>query len=120
MKPKSKKRSDNLTRSITFAEEGVSVYGQIIRPFGNYRFEVRCSDMITRNCILRGKMLKRDWVQPNDIVLINLREDTPEKGDVLLKYTPAEVKVLRKNKYIPDTFGEEVIGGLSNVEFENL
>lgn len=95
------------------------MYGQIVRPFGSGRFEVVCSDSLLRVCKIRGSLHKRVWIQPNDIVLVLIRENEPHKGDIILKYFPPEVKILRDNKHIPDNFMEEAEKGV-NLEFDNI
>lgn len=96
-------KNSNTQRTMVYAEAGTSVYGQIQRVFGSGRFEVACSDSITRVCKVRGKLYKRVWIQLNDIVLVSNREED-DKGDIIHKYFPYEIKQLKDSKSIPETF----------------
>ncbi len=90
-------------RALTKADES-SVYGIIIRAFGNCSFEVYCSDAVTRIAHIRGNMIKRVWIKEDDIVLCSKREGDGKHCDIELKYTDAEVKTLKEGGYITDTF----------------
>lgn len=105
-------------RTMVFAEPGVSVYGQVTRAFGTGRFEIACSDAITRICKIRGSFHRRVWIQVNDIVLVSLRGED-EKGDIFHKYYPYEIKQLRKSNAIPDNF-VDTEATTANIEFDAL
>ncbi|KAF7684559.1 Eukaryotic translation initiation factor 1A [Astathelohania contejeani] len=109
----------NSNRTISYAIEGESIYGQVERPLGNARFEIICSDGVIRICKVRGSLHKRVWIQQNDIVLVSFREGDPNKGDIILKYFPQEVKILRDNKQIPDDFTASMEIP-ANVEFDSI
>lgn len=120
MKRKGKSNRSNRSdpqRTLVFASEGVSVYGHVIRPFGQCRFEVDCSDMMKRVAKVAGRMHKREFIKENDYVLVCLRPGEDKKGDIICKYYPSEIKVLKANKELPDTFGDNV-GENLNFEFE--
>lgn len=104
---KKKAERESVQRSIVYAIENESVYGIIIKALGQGRFEVKCSDMFTRIASLAGKLRKRVWVQANDYVLISLRPDESKKGDIICKYLPPEVKILRESRELPENFGEQ-------------
>lgn len=93
----------NAQRTMIYAEPGISEYGQVTRAFGSGRFEVVCTDSSTRVCKVRGSMYKRVWIQINDIVLVSNREED-NKGDIIHKYFPYEIKQLKDSKLIPENF----------------
>ena len=100
---KSKKQPQNRTRNLTL-KDMEQEYAQVIRALGNRRFECLCFDGFTRICHLRGNIRKRayTWVNADDIVLIAIREFEAGKADILQKYSPDEVRQLRKMGEIPD------------------
>lgn len=110
------KRS-NVVRSLQLAETGESVYATVVKEMGKCMFLVDCSDSIRRTCLLRGKLQKKVWVGVSDTILVILRDDQPKGGYIDMKYTPAEVKVLKDSGYIKE-FTEENAG--FEVDFGNL
>merc|ERR1711915_829149 len=113
-----RKKHIDTQRTMVYAEPGASVYGQITRAFGNGRFEVACSDSITRICKVRGSFYRRVWIQANDIVLVSLRGED-EKGDIFHKYHPYEIKQLKKSNAIPENF-VDTEATTANIEFDAL
>ncbi|EPR79851.1 Eukaryotic translation initiation factor 1A [Spraguea lophii 42_110] len=112
------KRKQNVPTTLEYSEEGVSIYGQVLKPLGSCRFKVSCSDSIIRVCKARGSFHRRVWINESDIVLLVFREGEPNKGDIVRKYLPYEVKVLRDSKEIPENFNREET--VTNFEFETI
>ena len=71
-------------RNIIFKEDGQE-YAQVEKMLGCGNVECRCFDNVTRLGKIRGKMLKRVWINKDDIVLVGLRdfEDDKELGHVV-------------------------------------
>ena len=64
---------------------------------GASKMRVKCFDGLTRIARIPGRLKSRLWVRENDIVLIEPWEYAQkDKGDVLYKYNPTQVQVLRK------------------------
>lgn len=64
---------------------------------GGSRMKVKCMDGKTRICRIPGRLKRRLWVRENDVLLIepwSLGGD--DKGDVIYKYRPLQVQVLKK------------------------
>jgi translation initiation factor 1A len=99
-----KKPFQQAKRHILYKEDD-QIYAQIIKNMGDRRFECLCFDGETRICHIRGKMRKRVWIKVDDIVLVTLREFQSEKGDIIHKYNPDEVRTLRKKGEIPELAG---------------
>lgn len=114
-----RKQHIDTQRTMVFAEQNKSVYGQVIRAFGNGRFEVACSDSLNRVCKIRGSFRRRVWIQQNDIVLISLRGEEDGKGDIFHKFYPYEIKQLRESNLIPDNF-LETENTTTNIEFDHI
>lgn len=90
-----KNRRRNMQRDLVTADD-MQIYGVVEKPLGEGRFECICSDGVERQCHVRGKMYKRVFIQKNDTLLISLREEEPEKGDIIQKYFPNEIHALKK------------------------
>jgi len=78
-------------------------YGQILRLLGDSRLELQCMDGVKRMGHIRGKMRKKVWMAPGDIVLVALREYEKDKCDIILKYNQDEIMKLKKAKEIPES-----------------
>ena len=70
---------------------------------GNGRIEAWCFDGKKRLAHIRGTLKNRVWINPEDIILVSIRDFEPEKADVILKYYPEEAKELIELKEIPET-----------------
>ncbi|MFH2021348.1 MAG: translation initiation factor eIF-1A [archaeon] len=76
---------------------GREVIGVLDQRVGGSRSLVRCMDAKTRNCRIPGRLKRSLWVRPGDIVLVEPWELSQEdKGDIIFKYTKAQMSVLRK------------------------
>ncbi len=76
---------------------GIQVIGVLDRRLGGSRSFVRCMDGKTRNCRIPGRLKRRLWVRPGNIVLVEPWElDADTKGDIIYKYTKAQINLLRK------------------------
>lgn len=114
------KNSQQAARQIPFKEE-LQDYGIVQNLLGNGRLKVLClTDKVERLGTIRGNMYKKVWINKDDIILVSLREYQDDKCDVIFKYNPDEVKVLKKQGQIPkdlETVKEENEDEL--VEFGN-
>lgn len=80
---------------------GRQCFGLLEQRLGASRVRVRCLDGKTRVCRIPGRLKRRLWVRPGDIVIIEPWEYSgDEKGDVLYKYTPTQVQFLRRKGYL--------------------
>ncbi|KAI4292948.1 translation initiation factor 1A [Pancytospora philotis] len=114
------KKRDVNNRPLLKAD-GNSVYAVVTRSVGNCKFQVYCSDAVSRMASLRGNMIKRVWVKENDLLLCSLREGDGTHCDIELKYTDAEVKTLKEGRYITDAFLSQEDGGIEQkVDFSRL
>ena len=80
---------------------GKEVLGRIEQRLGASRMMVKCFDGKTRNCRVPGRLKRRLWLRENDVVLVEPWELGGEvKGDILLKYSQAQVDFLRKKGFL--------------------
>jgi translation initiation factor 1A len=77
--------------------KGKEVLGVIDQRLGGNKMMVTGVDGKSRNCRVPGRLRRRLWLRPNDVVIIEPWELDDTRGDVLLKYTPNQAKWLRKN-----------------------
>jgi initiation factor 1A len=89
-------------------EKDVQMYGQIIQMLGNCHVQVRCHDGKERRCVIRSGIKKKTRFFVDDVVLISLRSFQDDIADVLLKYTPDEVKRLKKNEKEAELLGTAI------------
>ena len=70
--------------------------GIVTKNLGDTRMVVKCEDGNTRQCRIRGKMKKRNWVREGDIVLVSPWDfDHEDKGDIIFRYTGNQAHWLR-------------------------
>lgn len=70
---------------------------------GGSRASVFCEDGKTRTGRIVGKMKKKVWIRPNDILLITpwvVQSDS--KCDIVYRYTVTEKERLNKKNFIPE------------------
>jgi len=95
---KKKKRGKSFTiekKELVFAQDGQE-YAEIIKLLGNGRMEVLCMNINeTKIGKICGNMRKRVWCAVGDLVLLNVREYQPDRGDICYKYTEDEARNLK-------------------------
>ena len=109
---KQKKVSDiNDSRPLSLKDiSQLQEYAQIVKAYGNGRFETNCFDGKTRLAHARGSLKKKKiFVKAGDVVLISLREFEDNKCDVLHVYNVKEIKDLKKLGEIPANISEDTL-----------
>lgn len=91
---------------MEIAEDG-QCYGSVSKRLGDGRFEVRCADGVDRLARVRGKLWKRQWIAPGDVVLVCLRAWQDARADVVHKYTDDEARSLVGLGEIPSALAGE-------------
>ena len=79
---------------------GEEVLGIIEQRLGGNKMMVKCLDGKSRNCRVPGRLKRKLWLRPNDIVLIEPWELDKNKGDVIFKYRDNQIEWLKKNGYL--------------------
>lgn len=93
-------------RPLVIKKAEDEIYGRITKRLGGEPpiVEVQCLDREVRRCVIRGKMKKRVWMNPDDVVLIKYNKDNivslddknkMETGEILHKYQPSEIMRLK-------------------------
>lgn len=72
-------------------------YGKVTKVLGGRRFEVQCDDGSLKKCTLAGVFKKKDRVELNDTVLVNLGI-TKGTGIICFKYTKVQHNILLKKE----------------------
>lgn len=96
--------SEQELKELVLPAEG-EVLGRVIKLLGSDHILVKCVDGKTRLGRIRGKLKRRIWVRENDIVLIapwDFKSD--ERGDIVWRYTLAQVDWLQANNHLPKDF----------------
>jgi len=79
---------------------GEELIGIIEQRLGGNKMMVSCSDGKSRNCRVPGRLRRKLWLRPDDVVIIQPWELDKNKGDVIFKYRPNQVAWLRKKGYL--------------------
>ena len=79
---------------------GKEVIGIIESRLGGNRMSVNCLDKKTRNCRVPGRLRRKLWLRPNDIVIVLPWELDDTKGDLMFKYRPAQIAWLKKHGHL--------------------
>jgi len=100
-----KKNDEDEKRILRYKTDINEEYGIISKVLGSCRFMIKCSDGKERIGLLRSGIKKGGYINKDDWVLVGLRSyDTIDnKCDILYKYFPDEINVLKKKGHITDT-----------------
>ena len=79
---------------------GGEIIGIIEQRLGGNKMMVNCLDGKSRNCRVPGRLRRRLWLRPNDVVIINPWELDNKKGDILFKYRINHIEWLKKQGYL--------------------
>jgi translation initiation factor 1A len=101
-KNKSRKQNNEEPQQIKREKlpRGEEVLGIIEQRLGGSRMSVSCLDKITRNCRVPGKLKRKLWLRPGDIVIVKPWEFDKNKGDIIFKYTPTEINFLKNKGFL--------------------
>ena len=98
---KGKKESTGVrTTPIEYREEGEE-YAVVKKMLGGGRVTLTLPDNTEKLGIIRGNMKRRGcWIVLNDLVLVALRTYEESKCDILFKYTPTHINLLKKKNHL--------------------
>ena len=99
-----KNNEENEQQAITRARlpRGEEIIGVIEQRLGGNKMLVNCLDGKKRNCRVPGRLKRKLWLRPDDVVLIELWELDKNKADIIFKYPWNQVAWLRKNGYLAE------------------
>ena len=97
MTPEQEQAEISRTRIPTQGE----ILGLVIEMLGTGKLRVQCDDGKTRICRIPGRMGKRVWINPQDIIIMEpWKVQSDERGDVVWKYTRTQANWLKKKGYL--------------------
>ncbi len=77
------------------------IFGMVDQRLGGSRMRVRCLDGKTRICRIPGRLKRSLWVREGNIVVVEPWEHGgDEKGDIVYKYTNAQVAYLKRKGHL--------------------
>jgi len=79
---------------------GEEVIGIVEQRLGGNKMFVACLDGKTRNCRVPGRLKRKLWLRPGDVVIVEPWELNKDKGDIILKYKPNQIEWLKKKGYL--------------------
>ena len=75
----------------------LETFGLVEQRLGASRVRVRCLDGHTRICRIPGRLKKSLWVREGNFVIVEPWEyGGDEKGDIIYKYRPNQVMLLKR------------------------
>lgn len=87
--------------------KGRQVLGRVEQRYGGAKMLVKCMDGNDRNCRVPGRMKRKLWLREGNIILVEPWEfEGNIKGDVIFKYSNAEVEWLKKNGFLKGELAE--------------
>jgi len=102
IKPSNKKSDNDEEEKVTRVKlpRGEEVLGIIEQRLGGNKMMVNCLDGKSRNCRVPGRLKRKLWLRPNDVVLIEPWELDKNKGDVIFKYRDNQIEWLKRNGHL--------------------
>jgi len=83
------------------------VLGIIEMMLGADKVRAKCDDDNTRICRIPGRLRKRVWVRPGDLILIRpWKVQTNERGDIIFRYTRTQANWLKRKGFLKDSISE--------------
>ncbi len=79
---------------------GEEMIGIIEQRLGGNKMLVNCLDGKTRNCRVPGRLKRKLWLRPGDVVIVEPWELDKNKGDIIFKYKPNQVEWLKSKGYL--------------------
>ncbi len=79
---------------------GEQVIGIVEQRLGGNKMMVSCLDGKSRNCRVPGRLKRKLWLRPGNVVIIELWELDKTRGDVIFNYRPNQIEWLKANGYL--------------------
>jgi len=77
------------------------VLGIIEMMLGADKVRAKCDDGNTRICRIPGRLRKRIWVKPGDLILVEpWKVQANERGDIIFRYTSTQANWLKRRGFI--------------------
>jgi len=82
------------------------VIGIIEQRLGGNKMMVNCHDGKQRNSRVPGRLKRKLWLRPDDVVIVQPWELDDTKADVVFKYRLNQIEWLKKNGYLENEKSE--------------
>ena len=104
---KKKNNSDEEEQKVARAPlpRGKEVIGIIEQRLGGIKKMVACLDGKKRNSRVPGRLKRKLWLRPNDVVIVEPWELDFDKGDIIFKYRPNQIEWLKQNGHLKTETG---------------
>ena len=104
---KKKNNSDEEEQKVARAPlpRGKEVIGIIEQRLGGNKMMVDCLDGKKRNSRVPGRLKRKLWLRPNDVVIVEPWELDFDKGDIIFKYRPNQIEWLKQNGHLKTEAG---------------
>ncbi len=104
---KKKNNSDEEEQKVARAPlpRGKEVIGIIEQRLGGNKMMVACLDGKKRNSRVPGRLKRKLWLRPNDVVIVEPWELDFDKGDIIFKYRPNQIEWLKQNGHLKTEAG---------------
>jgi translation initiation factor 1A len=77
------------------------VLGVVEMMVGGDRMRVKCDDGLTRLVRIPGRLRKKVWTRPGDLILVEPWKLTKEtKGDLVFRYTSTQASWMKRKGFI--------------------
>lgn len=80
--------------------KGEEIIGIVEQRLGGNKMFVNCLDGVTRNCRVPGRLKRKLWLRPGDVVIAEPWEFDKNKADIILKYKPNQIEWLKRQGYL--------------------
>ncbi|MCD6340766.1 MAG: translation initiation factor IF-1A [Desulfurococcales archaeon] len=97
---KKKKRKEEEDSELLLPTEEGQVICVVTEIIGANYIKVFCMDGKSRMTRIPGKLRRRMWINPKDVVLVGVWEFRDDRGDVLYRYSREEKKKLIELGYL--------------------
>ena len=94
------KKKEGAEKEIPLPTEEGQVICVVTDIIGANYVKVICMDGKERRARIPGRMRRRVWINPKDVVLLGIWEFDESRGDVLYKYSREERKKLIESGYL--------------------
>ncbi|MEM1742207.1 MAG: translation initiation factor aIF-1A [Desulfurococcaceae archaeon] len=103
-KKKEKDRSESTVGSdIPLPGPGTVICGVVKHLGGDYLI-ANCTDGVNRKVRIPGRMRRKIWISEGDLILVGIWDFSPERGEVLYKYSKQETSKLLENNVVSKDF----------------
>mgnify|MGYP001560675950 FL=1 len=94
--------SEEEQQAVTRARlpKGEEIIGVIEQRLGGNKMFVNCLDGKKRNCRVPGRLKRKLWLRPGDVVIVELWELDKNKADIIFKYPSNQIEWLKQKGYL--------------------